>query len=245
MRFSGKTTLIAGGISEMSSAVARRFAAEGAKLVVAGLDEERGTTLANQTGGTYLKIDTANVDEFRTLASLVKKQFRQVDVIVNVWCEMMADDAKARARGGQTNSGSPSIVTEICRTAVPLVKDNPGGSIINVAPPIGSHEIASVSKDATLKESISNCSRDLTREFSSANVRINAVLPGLLETTDTAVVNAVPDLQSYYSQTIPVGRMGSVEEVAGIVAFLASDEAAYIAGATIPVDGGMAAHSSA
>ena len=246
-RFHEKVVLVTGAASGIGAATARRFASEGAKLALGDLNEVGLSAIAKQLGGepnvVVRPTDVSRLDEVESLTELAIERFGQLDVVFNnagigaygrtpdldpeVWHRTIAVDLDSVFFG--------------CRAAIPHLKEAGGGSIINTASISGLFGDYGLAAYNAAKGAVMNYTRTAAIDHAGDGIRINAVCPGPIETALTAAMVENPRFMESYAELIPMGRIGRAEEVAGVVAFLASEDASYITGAAIVIDGGLTA----
>jgi meso-butanediol dehydrogenase/(S,S)-butanediol dehydrogenase/diacetyl reductase len=127
------------------------------------------------------------------------------------------------------------------KAAIGIMRETGGGSIINNASISGMRGDYAMASYAAAKGGVINYTRNLAVDHAAMGIRVNAVCPAVIETPAMAALQKIPGIVKALKEASPIGRMGSSEEVAEVVAFLASDAASYVSGAIIPVDGGIAA----
>ncbi len=246
-RFTGRVAVVTGASKGIGAGIARRLAAEGAGVVVnyasGAEDAERVVAAITRDGGRAVAAG-ARVDEAEDVRHLFERAasaFGRVDVLVNnagIY-DMAALELLSEASYRRHFDINVYGLLLASRAALPLFPES-GGSIVNVssivstaAPP------GSVLYTAT-KGAVDAITRSLAKELAGRGVRVNAVNPGLVGTEGTRAAGAVGGEfeQAFVSQT-PLGRIGTVEDIAAAVAFLASDDAGWITGETLKVAGGF------
>jgi NAD(P)-dependent dehydrogenase (short-subunit alcohol dehydrogenase family) len=241
MNFHNKTVLITGATSGIGRAAAEQFGAAGAEVVISGRDEARGRDVVDTitaAGGRarFISADLSNAESARTLAEAAGK----VDILVNNAAifpfgpthEVPIEDLRSVF---EVNVISPFILTG---ALAPAMGANGGGAIINVSTMVASFGLPGMSAYSSSKAAIENLTKVWAAEYGPQNVRVNAVAPGPTRTPGTAVMG---DGIDQLAATLPLGRAASPEEIANTIVFLASDEASFINGAIVPVDGGRTA----
>jgi NAD(P)-dependent dehydrogenase (short-subunit alcohol dehydrogenase family) len=249
MRLEDKVALITGAASGMGASMARLFAREGAKVVVADILDEEGQTVVHdiiQANGAaiFRHLDVSSEAEWKSAVEAALAEFGKLDVLVNdaglsgsavddlfdtaAWDRLMAVNARGVFLG--------------MKFSIPLMKAAGGGSIVNISSisgvtgQHGLHVAYNASKGAV---------RTLTKvaavQHGADNIRINSVHPGLMPPMRSSGRTADPAVRAQMLRQVPMGRAGRPEEVANAVLFLASDEASYITGAELYVDGGYLA----
>ncbi len=243
----GKVALVTGASRGIGRAIAQELAARGAKVVVnyhssAEAAEEVVRTI-EENGGSAVAVQ-ADVSDFAAAQSLVKstiETFGQIDILVNnagtthdTLLLMMKEEQWDRVI--DTNLKS---VFNCCKAAArPMVRRKQGGRIINISSVSGIVGQAGQANYAASKAGIIGFTKSLAKELGSRNITVNAVAPGFVLTDLTA---GLPDeLVQKSLEYIPLGRWGELPEIANVVAFMASDEASYVTGQVISVDGGIA-----
>ncbi|HEX3537193.1 MAG TPA: glucose 1-dehydrogenase [Stellaceae bacterium] len=249
MRLDGKVALITGAASGMGASMARIFAREGAKVTIADMLDDEGKAIAAeivQSNGAaiFRHLDVTSEAEWQTAVEATLAAFGKLDILVNdagISGSNVDDlfDTAAWERIMGINSTGTFLGL---KHAIPAMRAAGGGSIVNlssisgVTGQRGIHVAYNASKGAV---------RTLTKaaavQHGRHNIRVNSVHPGLMPPMRTSGRTADPAVRAKMLEGVPLGRAGRVEEVANAVLFLASDEASYITGTELYVDGGFLA----
>lgn len=243
-RFEGKIVVVTGAASGIGAATARRFASEGATLVLADIDVEGSNAVAKDCKNAIaIRTDVTQASEIDSLLQAAVDRHGRIDVLFNNAGIMGAGtlpelEIDAWQRVIDVDLGS---VFYGCRAAIPHFRAQGGGVIVNTASISGLGGDYALPAYNAAKAAVVNLTRSLAIEHADQNIRVNSVCPGPIATPMTAAVDAMPEIAAEYAQAIPMGRLGEPEEIAGVVAFLASPDASYITGAAIVVDGGLTA----
>jgi 3-oxoacyl-[acyl-carrier protein] reductase len=250
MRLSEKVCLITGGAAGIGKATAEKFVKEGAKVIICDLDAEMGQAVADQLGnGTlFYKINVTDRAEVQAWVDDVIEKFGRVDVLINnagITRDGLFVKYKDGAVVSQMSESDFDLVLDVnlkgtfnCTQAVtPQMIRQGGGVILNASSIVGLYGNFGQTNYAATKFGVIGMTKTWSRELGRFNIRVNAVCPGFIL---TEMVKKMPEkiLEGLAAKT-PLGRMGQPEDVANLYAWLASDEAAYIHGTAISVDGGM------
>lgn len=249
MRLKDKVAIVTGAASGMGAATARRFAEEGAKVVVADMLAAEGEAVAASISGkgqtaVFQSLDVTDEQAWRAAVEATVERFGRLDVLVNnagisgsattdmfdteLWMRLMAINATGVFFG--------------IKYAVPAMTAVGGGSIVNISSisgVVGQHQIHpgyNASKGA-----IRTLTKAVAVQQAKAKIRVNSVHPGIMPPMRTSGATADPETRAKMMKSVPLGRPGEIDEVANTVLFLASDEASYITGTEIYVDGGYLA----
>ena len=246
MRLAGKVALVTGGASGMGKSEATIFAREGARVVVADVLETEGKQVAQSLGdaGRFVRLDVTKEADWQSAVAFAEREFGKLHILVNnagisgtyqpdltsteAWDKVMDINAKGVFLG--------------MKHAVPAITRAGGGAIVNISSisgftgQHGVHMAYNASKGAV---------RIMTKtgavQWAADNIRVNSVHPGFMPAMRTSVGSANPEWRAKVLRAVPMKREGRVEEVAHAVLFLASDEASYITGTELVVDGGFLA----
>ena len=238
-RLENKVAIITGGAAGIGAATAVKFAEEGATVVIWDLNEEKGTALAAQIGAEFQKVNSANYSEIENAAKMVFDKYNRIDILVN---------NAGITRDSSLKKMTPELwqqVIDVNLTGVfyctKIISEymlmNQWGRILNASSVVGLYGNFGQTNYVATKAGLIGMTKTLARELGRKGITVNCVAPGFIA---TEMVAAMPEnVLENMKAKVPVGRLGEPKEIAACYAFLASDEAAYINGATISVDGGM------
>lgn len=243
----GRGTIVTGGASGIGEAVARRFAAEGARVLVVDLDADRGKRLeAELPAIRFLELDVGQSANCRRMVETAVEAFGRLDVLVNnaFWArggriQKLDDEGWAR-----TIRITQDAVFYGIRAALGPMLAQRSGAIVNTASISGLGADDGMAAYNAAKAAVVNLTRTAALEAAPHGVRVNCVCPGLIDTP--AVQRAFlsePGRRDRIGTRVPLGRLGRPDDVANVIMFLASDEAAYVTGAAYVVDGGQSIRS--
>jgi len=244
-RLDGKVAVITGAASGIGRASARRFAAEGAHVVVADLDENGGKALAGEIDGLFVHADVTSADDVQDMYAAAVERFGGIDVLFNNAGISPPDDDSileteldAWRRVQEVNLTSVYLC---CKYGIPHLLERGGGAVVNTASFVAVLGAATSQISYTAsKGGVLAMSRELGVQFARQGVRVNALCPGPVNT---------PLLQELFAKDqeraarrlvhVPMGRFAEPEEIAAAACFLASDDASFITASTFLVDGGI------
>jgi cyclopentanol dehydrogenase len=250
MRLQSKVTLITGAAGGIGGEISLLFAKEGAQVIVSDLDESKGAHLVEQIrreGGTadFVYLDVTDEPGWIAAIRFAEQTYGRLDVLINnagisirqpleaytveMWDRMMAVNVKGVFLG--------------MKHAIPVLRKTGGGSIINMSSIAGlvGHEHSSEAYIAT-KGAVTLLTKGTAVRYAGDNIRINSIHPCTVDTPLVEELFKNPDLKRARYAEVPMGRLASVRDVANAALFLASDDAAFLTGVALPVDGGMTAY---
>jgi len=245
-RLTGRVAVVTGAGSGIGLASARRLAAEGAHVVCVDIDGASGAAAASETGGLFVRADVTREDEVEALFEQALDTYGSVDIAFNNAGISPPDDdsilttgLEAWQRVQQVNLTSVYLC---CKYAIGHMQRQGRGSIINTASFVAVMGAATSQISYTAsKGGVLAMSRELGVQFAREGIRVNALCPGPVDTPLLQELFATdPDRAARRLVHIPMGRFAQPEEIAGAVAFLASDDSSFITATTFLVDGGIA-----
>lgn len=242
MRFQDRVAVITGGGSGIGAATARLLAREGAKVVVIDLALEAAQAVAQETGGIALAADVADRIALEDVIAQVVASHGRIDILVNnagIGCFGKTPDL-APETWERVIAIDLNAVFYACRAAIPHMTGGKA-AIVNTASISGLAGDYCFTAYNAAKAGVINYTRSLAVDHAREGIRVNALCPGLIATPLTAGAATMPGLEAAWHDTIPMGRAGTPEEMAEVIAFLASDAASYVTGTIMVADGGQTA----
>ncbi len=245
MRLKDKVAIVTGAASGMGAATARIFAREGAFVILTDMDAEGGQKVAREIGNRaqFVHHDVSKEEDWQKVVDATLKAHGRIDILINnagvsgsdpdrfsmkTWDQQMEINAKGVFLG--------------LRAVIPEMQKAGKGSIVNISSisGIAGQSFVHMGYNAA-KGAVRTMTKAAAVQFGRDNIRVNSVHPGIMPPMRTSKLSADPEIREKARRAIPMGRFGEVDEVANANLFLASDEASYITGAEIVVDGGFIA----
>jgi NAD(P)-dependent dehydrogenase (short-subunit alcohol dehydrogenase family) len=248
MRLKDKVAIISGAASGMGASTARLFAQEGAKVIVADLLEAEGREVAQAiaaSGGEarFQKLDVASETDWAATVAATLQAWGRIDVLINNAGVSGSDpDRLSLATWDRQMSINAKGVFLGMRAVIPVMQKAKKGSIVNISSISGvvGQSFVHMGYNAS-KGAVRTMTKAAAVQYAADGIRVNSVHPGLMPPMRTSKLSADPKIRAGFLTSIPMGREGRIEEVAYANLFLASDEASYITGVELPVDGGYLA----
>jgi len=248
-RFSDKVVFISGGAKGQGAVEAKMFGSENAKVVIGDILDDSGKALEKELislgiNCTYLHLDVTNESEWEAAYAQALSKYSGLDILVN------NAGIVSRSSITETSLNEWEKVLSINATgsflgtklAIPIMKDLGGGSIVNISSTGGLVSSPTLGAAyASSKAAMHLLTKTTALQYAKDNIRCNSVHPGPIDTDMLSEITSNSDLLKKYEEKIPLGRLGRPEEVAHAVLFLASDEASFITGTELIIDGGMLA----
>jgi NAD(P)-dependent dehydrogenase (short-subunit alcohol dehydrogenase family) len=246
---SSPVVLITGALTGIGRAAAIIFAHEGAHIVVSGRRDTQGQELVAELQGLgaeaiFVRADVRNEDDVRNLVDQTVERFGRLDVAVNnaatEGLRGLVTDQTAESYAATFDSNVLGVLLSM-KHELRVMLPQGSGSIVNVSSAYGSVGAAGASVYVASKHAVEGLTKSAALEVAGTGVRVNVVAPG---TTDTGMLTRFTNTDENKAalvSTVPFKRLGTPEEIAHVIAFVASANASYMTGASIPVDGGMLA----
>lgn len=248
MRLKDKVAIITGAASGMGASTARIFAAEGAKVVVTDLLEDEGRAVVEEITGAggearFQKLDVTSEADWDGVVSETLAAHGRLDILVNNAgvSGSHPDRLNIETWDSQMNINAKSVFLGM-RAVIPTMQKARRGSIVNISSISGfvGQGYVHMGYNAA-KGAVRLATKSAAVQFAADGIRVNSVHPGIMPPMRTSMLTADPEVRAKMIAAVPAGREGRVEEVAYANLFLASDEASYITGIEVPVDGGYLA----
>lgn len=237
----GRVALVTGGTRGIGRAIAGTLATCGARVAVAGRDQARADAAAQEIGNDArgFACDIADTAQVNALIESVEKAFGSLDILVNN-AGLTRDNILLRLRDDDWDAVIDANLRgafATIRAATRGMMKRRWGRIINISSVVGLIGNKGQANYAASKAGLIGLTKSVAKEFASRNVLANVIAPGFIETDMTAAMT--PEARAAMGGQIPLGRLGSPQDVANAVAFLASEHAAYITGQVLVIDGGL------
>lgn len=243
MRLSGKSAIVTGGASGFGEGIARKFVAEGAKVLIADLNLEGAERLAGELGAMAIMANVAEDQSVRAMVETAKTAFGSIDILVN-----NAGTTHLPAQMEEvTEADFDKVFAVNCKSVyltakylVPLFKAQGSGTILNVASTAGVSPRPRLNWYNASKGWMNNATKGMAVELAHEGIRVNAINP---VAGDTPLLKMflgedTPEIRAKFLSTIPIGRFSTAEDMGNAACFLCSDEASMVTGVCMEVDGG-------
>jgi NAD(P)-dependent dehydrogenase (short-subunit alcohol dehydrogenase family) len=239
--------LITGGLTGIGRAAAVAFAKRNANVVVAGRRDEAGKALVEElrafgSQAEYINADVRNEDDVRAMVDETVARFGRLDVAVNnagtEGTPSPITDQTAETYAATFDTNVLGVLLSM-KHQVRVMQQQGSGAIINISSTYGHEGAAGASVYVGSKHAVEGITKSVAQEVAKAGIRVNAVAPGPTDTGMLTRFTGTPENKAALVAQVPLGRLGLTEELANAIVFIASDEASYITGHVLDVDGGM------
>lgn len=234
--------IVTGGAKGIGKGIVAEFIDEGAKVVLTDIDTQEGETVADDLGCEFKHCDVSNYEEVEAVISSTVEEFGRLDVIVNnagIGSESAIEEMELEEWERVIDINLDGVMHGT-KAAIPHLRETEG-SVINIGSIYGLVGGKGAAAYSAAKGGVVNFTQQVAVDYAVENIRVNCICPGFIETPLTSEILQDERFYEFIQQRTPMDRAGQVEEVAPLAAFLASDDASYITGANIPVDGGWTA----
>ncbi len=250
IRLDNKVAIVTGAGQGIGKAIAEILAAAGARVAVNDINPDRAEKTAVaicEAGGQALGIaaDIGNKFQCVHLVETTRKQWGQLDILVNnasvePRSSILKTDEWEWQRVMDVNLKGTFFMSQLCGRVMADENQERGGAIVNIASIAGvSQPLSNRAAYCASKAGIVGFARECAREFAAYNIRVNTVLPGIIDTSRVNAHDLPTEEVAGWLKNVPLARLGLVEEVAATVLFLCADSSSYITGSTLTVDGGL------
>jgi len=248
-RLTGKVALITGAANGMGAAHAELFVKQGAKVIIADVDSERGRPFAEKLGANalFVTLDVTNTDDWTAAIAAGSAAFGAINVLVNnagVSGSATKTVDLSEAEWNRTIDIDLTGTFRGIKALLPHMLENRGGSIVNISSAAGMAAAPGVNiAYVAAKFAVRGMSKQVAIEYAREGIRVNSVHPGAVRTelTQNLVDQLGPEFMEQFYSSVPMHRIAELEEVSNAVAFLASDESSFITGTELVIDGGLLA----
>jgi len=243
MKLEGKVALITGGANGIGKVTAKRFLKEGAKVVISDINEEMG----NETVGelqqygeiTFIQADVSNTGQIEKMVDSIVKVYQKIDILINnagITIDGMLTKMD-ESSWEKVLSVNLSGVFKCTKAVVPVMLEQGSGVILNASSVVGIHGNIGQTNYAATKAGVIGMTKSWAKEFGAKGIRVNAVAPGFIVTDMTATIpQKLLDVMAYKT---PLRKLGKPEDIAAAYLYLASDDANFVTGTILNVDGGL------
>jgi 3-oxoacyl-[acyl-carrier protein] reductase len=243
MRLKGKVAIVTGGASGFGEGIVRRFAAEGAKVVIADLNDDAAQKIAREIDGLAVQTDVAKAADVKALAEAAVARFGDIDILVNnagIGHKPQTLDTIEESVFDRILAVNAKSVFLTAQAIVPRMKARKTGAILNIASTGGVSPRPNLTWYNASKGWMITATRAMAVELAPFGVRVNAINPVAGETPllSTFMGQDTPEIRAKFLASIPIGRFSTPEDIANTALFLCSDEASMITGVALEVDGG-------
>mgnify|MGYP001160114363 FL=1 len=241
MRFKNKIALVTGAETGIGKSVVKKLLSEGCKVIGTNFTP---SNLKNSQNLEYYIIDVTQEEQWKNLKKYLEKKYKKIDILINNAGIRVSGDVEKTSLELWNHVLTTNITSIFlgCKYTLPLLKKTKIGSIVNLASITSIRGAKNMLAYATSKSAIVSFTASLALDLAKYKIRVNAVAPGAIDTQMVTSlkkeINSISKYNIRMKEAHPIGRIGYPQEVANLVCFLASEEASFMTGSTIPVDGG-------
>jgi len=248
VRLKNKVAIVTGGGAGIGEAIATRFAQEGARVVVAEIAPARGQSTVEaiqKLGGeaVFVQTDVSSESQVKAMVETTLKRLGQIDILVNN-AAVLISHGETRAHELSNEEWDRTINVNLrgywlcSKYAIPSMMSQGAGNILFIASRTGIRGFPGLAAYSASKGGVLALMRSMAADYAAAGIRINAIVPGTMDTPMNAAEFSKPEARNKYIPSIPAGRLGVANDIAGMATFLATEEASFCVGGLYFVDGG-------
>jgi len=251
MRLKSKIVIVTGAGAGIGRGIAERFGQEGASVVIAEIDAASGDAAARSildSGGDaiFVQTDVSDEAQVRSMVQSALDRYGKIDVLCNNAAVLLVhQEARAHELSNETWDRTMAVNLRgywLCsKYVIPAMLRQGCGSIIHVASPTGLFGFTRLTAYSTSKGGVVGLMRAMAADYAPDHIRVNAIVPGTIDTPMNAVALADPKKRARYAEMAPARRLGTPEDLSGIAVYLASEDSTYCVGGIFTVDGGLTA----
>ena len=243
MRLEGKVALITGGANGIGKVTAKRFLIEGATVVISDINEELGINTVGELQQygeiTFIQADVSNTEQVEKMVNSIVETYKTIDILINnagITIDGMLTKMD-ESSWEKVLSVNLSGVFKCTKAVVPIMLEKGSGVILNASSVVGIHGNIGQTNYAATKAGVIGLTKSWAKEFGAKGIRVNAVAPGFIATDMTATIpQKLLDVMEYKT---PLKKLGKPDDIAAAYLYLASDDASFVTGTILNVDGGL------